>query len=279
MNEENNQNDSDELSIENEILKMKLQLKFGDKMFMGGFADLPPEIENQFLKNILAFEEGYENKKTITVFNKLNKPNFTKIDDLGAHEQKIELDRLLELLEKHNLRLNITQGPYPDDIIYRFITEELFEQEVDEENIDGMTQNFIYEEFHPNHIENIKEATEEFLSSWFEKSFSEFSPQIAHELITIDSKLMSISIFREKITAFFNSFEHFTDTKYKIIDQKYQFGADNTGMGHAEGVVYYIAKLDNGEEIEFKGPFILYFQNQWGMWEVCSFRMPGFELR
>ena len=49
-------NDPEEdLRMENELLKLKMQAERGG-VFVGG-EDIPPEIENDWLQNILRFEE------------------------------------------------------------------------------------------------------------------------------------------------------------------------------------------------------------------------------
>ena len=57
-NEERFSEDRDEdLRIENELLRLKLTAQFGEAFEFDKTDDLPPAIENQFLKNVLAFEE------------------------------------------------------------------------------------------------------------------------------------------------------------------------------------------------------------------------------
>jgi len=40
---------------------------------------------------------------------------------------------------------------YAPSVIYKFITEELFDHEMDDIMLPGFVHHFIYEEFHPNH--------------------------------------------------------------------------------------------------------------------------------
>ena len=61
-------NEIENLQIENEMLRIKLKAQFGDAFQMESSNSLPPEIENQFLKNILAFQ-GANNTETITVLS------------------------------------------------------------------------------------------------------------------------------------------------------------------------------------------------------------------
>jgi len=54
--------------------------------------------------------------------------------------------------------------------LYRFITEELFKEELDDIKIEGMTHHYIYEEFHPNHEHDIKNRCKEFLDEFLNKN-------------------------------------------------------------------------------------------------------------
>jgi hypothetical protein len=71
MNEEEN------LRTENEFLKLKLMLEHGGQfgeMEEDSNTELPPEIENQFLNNVLAFEKQFSEHKVIKVYDKIGRP-------------------------------------------------------------------------------------------------------------------------------------------------------------------------------------------------------------
>ena len=54
------------------------------------------------------------------------------------------------LLAQKNIVVEFTK-PRNARFKYRFITEELFEHEMDDVHVKGMFTHFTYEEFHPNH--------------------------------------------------------------------------------------------------------------------------------
>ncbi|MEO7766857.1 MAG: hypothetical protein ABIS01_05500 [Ferruginibacter sp.] len=70
------------LSIENEFLKIKLKAMYGDALQMENSAEMLPEIEKQFLKNMMAFEEEYGNAEYTTIYERLGKPAFKAIREL-----------------------------------------------------------------------------------------------------------------------------------------------------------------------------------------------------
>ena len=53
---------------------MKMMLESGAKFGSMSEEGLPPEIENQFLKNIMAFEKQAQEMKMIKIFDKIETP-------------------------------------------------------------------------------------------------------------------------------------------------------------------------------------------------------------
>jgi hypothetical protein len=274
MNE--NEEEKDKLSIENEIMKIKLQMQFGDDFFMKINGSLPPEIENQFLKQITAFEENHDKGEKVTVFERIGKPDFKKVEELKPADISGELVRLNELLESKSLMLNICDGPYEDAVIYKFITEELFLENVEKEFIENIMCNFIYEEFHLNDKAEITKNTVEFMRQWFAREFTEHSYELADPMITADGRVMPLQDVFKKMSLFFDAFEAFKDGKFMIGETHFEVDEEGNGMGHAEGMVKYDAILDNGEAIHFEGGYKLYMQRQGNWWDIFYFVMPGF---
>ena len=111
-NEEKFSDDPEEnLRIENEILKLKMQAESGAYFSENTNADLPPEIENEFLRQIQHFEEAWKDVKYTKVYDIAGKPYFKKAYELLPDEIEKELQALFELLDKHNINLHV-QGEY-----------------------------------------------------------------------------------------------------------------------------------------------------------------------
>ncbi len=283
---ENNKEDKEEkfsddpkenLRIENEILKLKMQVESGAYFSDNSNTELPPGIENEFLRNVQQFENAWKDVKYVKVYDAIGKPDFTKADELSPPEIENELKRLFTLLNKHNINLDVL-GKYEPLTIYRFITEELFEHETDDMQMPGMTKNFIYEEFHPNHTMDIEDKTKYFLGHWFEKSFTEYSWELSDPFILFDGTVLSKQEVINKMNNFFDSYTLFSECKYAIADVSFQLSDEEKGMGHAEGAVSYKAEMENGEVVKFEGPFKLYMSNEYGSWSIFYFIFPGFAL-
>lgn len=147
-------NEEENLKNENEFLKMKLMLEQGAQFgnIQSG-SELPAEIQNQFLKNIIEFEKQFEEHKTIKLFDKIERPTHFKLVSKIPDE---EIDRAWNVLDtylrKYGIELSVCSPNIGNRELYRFATEELFEHEIDDMNLPGMMTGFIYDEFYPDHI-------------------------------------------------------------------------------------------------------------------------------
>ena len=263
------------LRIENEILKLKMQAESG-AFFGESEEELSPEIENIFLQQVQAFEDAWQDARQVMVYDFLDKPLYKMEKDINDIEVSEELKKLLVLFKKHDMVLSVL-GEYEPRIIYRFITEELFNLETDDIRIPGFTKHFIYEEFHPNHKMDINERAEAFLEHWFERKFNEYCAELGDPVILNDGSMISNEGFLKKINQVFESYLSFTNCQYEITEISFQWnGEEERGIGHAEGSVQYDAQMENGEQVRIEGPFKLYMSNEYGGWDIFNFVFPGF---
>lgn len=137
----------------NESKRNELKDRFG-MTFDRVSESVPPDMEAEFLSYVEEFERQWENRRTITVREFLEDPDVRPFDEIPTDELANELERLTTIMHDYNVRLDFI-CPVSDDVAYRFIVDELFDQEIDDIQIDGMMHAFIYEEFHPNHLYDI----------------------------------------------------------------------------------------------------------------------------
>jgi hypothetical protein len=156
--EDAEQSEQEQLHTENELLKLKLMLETGAEM--GANGNLPADIENAFLKQVLAFEQQHRQKKSTTVFDKLGKPNHFapagQIPDTHMAQAWLELK---DFMSEKGIELDAISTKVTPRELYRFTVEELFDHEMDDMDIPGMMQAFIYDEFYPDYeYDNSKHA-------------------------------------------------------------------------------------------------------------------------
>lgn len=266
------------LRIENEFLKIKLKAQYGDAFQMGINAEMPPEIENQFLKSMMAFEDEYANAEYCTIYERIGKPVLRPVNEMSKGELKSSLKNILSLLGENDISLDICDGPYPDEIIHQFITEELFSIKVETKPVAGMGNHFIYEEFHPNHKADITKRAHTFLNNWFKRKFNEYCTELSWHCITADGTQLTREDIISRMNIFFEAFRQFKNDGYNIENISFEFQEEaERGMGFAEGVLKYDAEMENGEIIHYKGPFKLYMQMEEKWWSIFYFVLPGFK--
>ena len=87
--------EEEQLKAENDFMKMKLALEKGAQFGSFGEKPLSPRIENEFLKNILEYEKQAENIRTISVFDKIGRPDiFKPVADLKDFEMERKWEEL-----------------------------------------------------------------------------------------------------------------------------------------------------------------------------------------
>jgi len=262
------------LHIENEILKLKMQAE--TNAFIVTDKNLPPDIEHLFLQNVQQWEDAYMNCSRIKVYDLIKRPEYAMeatLDDEGIARA---LERITAIMKLCDVCLHV-DGQYDPRVIYRFITEELFEYETDDLQMPGMTQNFTYEEFHPNHQLDIHRRTMDFFEDWFERKFDEHSWELNDFIILPDASSLSKQEVVNRIHQVFASYTSFNNIQFAIGEISFQFDEDQgTGLGHAEGGVKYNAIMENGEMVYIDGSFKLYMSYESSWWNIFYFIFPSF---
>ncbi len=146
----------EEEQFENELKKLKLSAEFGATFSEEAKPTNQEETEDEFLERMKDFEESMDNPEENEIREALGFPNFPKVADLNDDQVKTALELALTSLRTKKIELDVIY-PTPDREIYRFITEELMKQKIGRPGAGGMTMHFIYEEFYPNPVGDIKE--------------------------------------------------------------------------------------------------------------------------
>ena len=252
-------NNAERLRATNEEKKNKL-IKEKGAVFsdMSYENDLPPEIMSRFLDDIIAYEDDYDSTNRIQLYDFMGKPSYRNVKDIPDEEIPEELKRLYALLEKHQVSLD-TLCDVAEREIYRFITEELFFEEIDDKRIPGFISVFCYEEFHPNQEYNIRDQAFEFISFYLDKENDFYTYSLTSEAKKADWHIY----FRKAFSSF--QLKNFTITKLDFDTEKalVQFVCDF--VGEIEGSIDSLHFFGDGEF------FLLY---QWENWYIDSIKLP-----
>ena len=207
------------LKDENVFLKMKLMLERGASFGKEDGKDLPAEIENKFLQNIIEFEKQFDEHKTIRVFDKIGKPtNFKPAADIPDEEIAQAWEALSDLLGEHGISLGVCSPNISKRELYRFTVEELFEYEMDDINIPGMVHGFIYDEFYPDAVyENTNAAIEECIKYILQKEPMEWTHHFRKENLQLNQH---VSLLEEELKIIVNMFKlAYDDLEIKEINE------------------------------------------------------------
>lgn len=261
----------DELKAENNLLKLKLGLEHGMQMSESG--DLSPDVENQWLKSVYAFEQQYKDAKRVKVYDHIGRPSFMRSDQLSIIEITGERQRLQSIMAENGVELDCI-CEYDDVTIYRFITEELFEHEMDDIRIAGMTYHFIYEEFHPNHDYDLRRDTTRFLRALFGRQWNaEYDGIMLNSAITFSGKEYDRLGMAAIIQTFQEAHSFF---RVKSIDITSVFFDAEAAKAEVRATVNVSSRMKHGGKIQYEGDCLLHFVREYDFWSVCDFHIPGF---
>lgn len=93
--------------------------------------DLPPEAAIEWLDSILEFERQFENVKIITVRERIGNPPLRPLDEIPLYELEQVVTDLLDLLAENGIGVDFL-GDFDSIAAYRYLTEELLDEEIDD---------------------------------------------------------------------------------------------------------------------------------------------------
>lgn len=203
-------------------------------------------ILNIFADNIIAFENAFKNPDNRPLREILGNPIFPKVDDLVDDKLEDELEKLEDFLDSKGISLH---SIYPTESreIYRFITEELLDIADGYIDVPGMSLNFIYEEFYPNHPEDIRCQIEAIVIAISEKEFNEGTCW-RRSAILYKKELHDEYLFMAEINRHLEIFDELTDPEIEFIEVEMHDGAAKAQCGFT-----VTHETSNGEKVFITG--------------------------
>ena len=261
----------EDLMASNEVMKLKLELDHS--MVMSDACDLSPETENLWLNYVYNFEKLHKECGRTKVFDLLGRPAFARYDSLTNSQIHRELSGLRALMAEKNIALDCF-CEYEDVVIYRFITEELFEFEMDAFIMEGMVRHFIYEEFHPNHDHDLRRYATQFIESILSRPWDEEYDAI---MLTNRVAFHGNEHVPKRISSIVLAFQ---EAHTLIVVEKIEIKnvitdiANNRGM--VEAHLAYLVHPRQGKKRLFEGECTIHFLYENDDWSISAFELPGF---
>lgn len=278
MNNKSSEEDNKKIDIG--LKKKELTEKYG--AHFGEFSEIPAEIESECLQNIEKFEEQFSKHKTISVFDYLGQPKYKKLKDIKLAEIPLELERINEVLGKGGISLS-TLCEVDNYDLYRFITEELFEEEIDDIKIPGMMNCFTYEDFHPNAEYEIKHAVDYFFRFTLAKMKNVGGE--GYDMLYVDrdhyQDAQGNGIAKQKVMDSINNFLKSFDL-FEVISNE----LENISINYEETDaslafhIEYQGLLDRSEDaFNFKGKGLFKLHpSEYGGWSIYHIDLPGLKI-
>jgi hypothetical protein len=276
MKENFNQPENREQILEeNKSLKMQLMLENGSNIQFGSCA--VPELENAFLKYILEFERQSANPVYTTVFKKIDSPtHFKSVNEIADDQIEEAYDALMEWMGERGIGLGACSPNIKTRELYRFVTEELFEQRVTDMNIPGMMTSFIYDDFHPDHLyDNAELAKHDCLRVILCKQPLDFNPHIEEAKIHLNEhEQLSEDEFKSIINRFKDLFDDIFLRKLEVNSSVIE-DSISTVRG-----VYGIDLINDAELIAIDNEWMVQLRQhpESGFWFVFNIQLGGLAI-
>ncbi len=266
-------NRHEELRAENDFLKMKMMLEHGAKF--GNSEELPPELENDFLKHVIEFERQFELAGRIKVFAKIGSPShFLPVKEIPDHEIEKAWFSLYEYMQQHGIELGVCSPNVSARELYRFSTEELFDIETDNVSAPGLVTWFIYDEFHPDHAyENTRIAVDECISYILSKD-QYHDHRFANTIRFNNHKELSRPELKFLISKFRNEYDQIVPVQLQAKDCK--INADKCVVAGTYEVVLMVRERSSVKNGNWSVGFV--FNKEQGQWFITNIQIWGFNI-
>lgn len=262
----------DELKAHNEILKLKLELEHGMQSYQCD--GLSPELENQWLNYIYRHEQLHLKCGRVTVYEYVGRPPFTAIEHLERGQVTAELERLTAVMRTHGVQLDCI-CEYDDRVIYKFLTTELFAEEMDNIHMPGLVNHFTYEDFHMNNQYELERIGVDLIKSIYNH---EWRPE--YDSIWVGSAVKCNGVEHDfhgfsSVVMGFQQRHAFLELRELNINEVSV--DEENGMGQMTAALSYLSQAESQQPRLSKGECLINYRKdpESGHWGVIDIRMPG----
>jgi len=271
-----------DIQAENDFLKLKMMAEWGASF--GGNADpLSPELENQFLKQVQAFETAYHAASPGTFSDTVGRPPYLpwqEVQQLPYAEQEALVNEVLAFYQQNGVDVCF-EFEYPPAVKYQFLVEELPGRPNYFGVVPGMMVGVIYEEYHPNHGAVIEATTDDFMEGLVHLDIEQLKLTLSPVQVLPDGPYPT-EILLKALADKFQTIAALDDLEYSIMQTSYDLSKETegenetiAGLGYSEGLVKFTVVKKDGSSRPISGPFKFYFQFEYGCWSIMYIIFPG----
>jgi hypothetical protein len=259
------------LRADNELAALNLEMNYGATVHIGDEA--PPEVIQQFLANVAAFESMHQGEGgETTVYKRLGEPPFAVPGLLEKTTLPGEIERLSGLLEQNGLVVL-----RPDDLddldFYTFIIEDIFPHSVPATHIPGMVTCLDYADFYPDEKWIIGQVAEAFLLDLLHLK-KPFTGTLLSETCRDDHNVITRAQALQIIADFRSRYETVVPVGFGL-EQLIEPG---NGIYQTFGIRWEGIPVNGAAKEEHEGLGVIQVAFENGRWMVQGVSMPGFKF-
>ncbi len=260
------------IRAENSILKMKLMLENGAR-FSEQKEPIPAEIEHEFLKQVIAFEKQLEDYKMVRVFDKIGRPDrFKPVAEISDNGFDMAWQELDEYMRDRGVCLDACSPNVNTRELYRFAVEELFEKEIEDFSLPGMTYCFIYDEFYPDAVYDNEQTALNVISRILRRDLIEYLPHLRQKNLQLNERQpLTNEEFRWYVNQFKQAYED-------IGEGEIERGECSVNNGYSIVSGQYKLRVSlQTEYLHLQGQWTIEFEydEELGFWYVFNVQIEG----
>jgi hypothetical protein len=273
----------DDLQSENEFIKLKMMAEWGAS-FGGDTGALSPELENQFLQQVQAFESAFQAGSAKTFAESVGRPAVMPLPEfqqLPNAKQETMVNDVMAYYRQHAVDVCF-EFEYPPVVKYQFLVEDLPERPNYFGVVQGMTVGVIYEEYYPNHGAVLETTTVDFMEGLSQLDIEQLKYTLAPVQVLPDGPYPTEYLLKA-LADKFQTIASLDDFEYSIMQTSYDLSLNDDegeeqalqGLGYSEGLVKFTVMKKDGSSRQISGPFKFYFQLEYDCWAIMYIIFPG----
>ena len=253
---------------ENELAKIKLAAEFGT--VFGAVPRMPASIERAWLARVAAVEREASEARRISVASFLGFPKYLPERRVSDRKLSAELARVQADLEASGIVVRTLYNVPPREL-YRFLTEDLMWEEIDDIRPEDVAHQFVYEEYFPNEEFEIEHTLVEFFDMLFGKYYSMLESIFYVEDGEMGDSPAHVALV-DRLCRFADAFDEIYLRDFRVESIR----VDGTSALARAQVIYTGHPNEAGEGFTFSGLAEFRLRvDRYGYWTLESFAIPG----
>ena len=205
------------------------------------------------------------------MYDFIGKPSFVPAESLTSEQLHTAIEDLRQHMEAHGVVLDFCCS-YNDVVIYQFITNEFFAYQMDNIRMEDGVHGFNYEEFHPNHDNDLRRFSTDFINDVAGGKWREYKTYVLSEVVCLHQKMYT----RSRISSIIEIFQEFRSTLAleHLIIQNVTIDLESKKAIVRVDIAYSSTLPGKKPEI-IEGPCIIHFEMSSSGWDIVGFDIPG----